>query len=477
MRVCFLPLVLTIGIVLLGVAVQPVPARVSPEVQATLDQMQKFSEAFAAVAAEVQPGVVAIVNKKNVRVRVRRPVNDPVFDYFFRAPQFRQEQQQQSLGSGVIVSAEGYILTNHHVIAEADEIQVDLTDGRVFEARVVGTDPQSDVAVLKIAGENLPTVPFGNSDALRVGEWVLAIGNPFGLRHTVTYGIVSALGRGNLDLLDYEDFIQTDAAINPGNSGGAMVNLQGELVGINTAIFSHSGGYQGVGFAIPVNMARSLMRQIVDSGEVTRGFLDVAVEDLTPQIAAALGLNVQKGVVVLGVDAGGIAEGAGLRRGDVIVEMNGRRVAQADELRTRIAQATPGSEARLKVIQGGRTQTLRVTLGGLNRRMAQADAVAKREASMGIEVQELTPELARRLGYSAEAGALLTNVRPGSPAYRSRLRRGDLILEVNNQEIRDLNDYMDALGSVQKGDTLVLLVRREYRNFYRTFYITLRVPE
>ena len=265
-------------ILIAGFTVLQVEAKMDPESQATIAQMEKFSAAFAAVASEVNPGVVAVIKRRDVVVGVRRSTGNPFFDHFFGGGlQYRREQRQQSLGSGVIVSRDGYVLTNNHVIAEADAIEVELGDGRTFDATLVGTDPQSDVAVLKIDGRDLPALEMGDSDKLKVGSWVLAIGNPYGLRHTVTYGIVSAIGRGNLDIVDYEDFIQTDAAINPGNSGGAMVNLRGELVGLNTAILSRSGGSQGIGLAVPINMARNIMQQIIEAGEVKRGYLDVVV--------------------------------------------------------------------------------------------------------------------------------------------------------------------------------------------------------
>ena len=457
---------------------QPVGAKADPEIQATLRQLEKFSEAFAAIAADVTPAVVAIVNKRNVLVGVRGPFNDPFLDQFFGIPhQYRREQRQQSMGSGVIVSNDGYILTNNHVIAGADEILVDLADGRSFEAHVVGTDPQSDVAVLKIAGKDLPVVSMGNSDALKVGAWVLAIGNPFGLRHTVTSGIVSAIGRGNLQLLDYEDFIQTDAAINPGNSGGAMVNMRGELIGINTAIFSRSGGNQGIGFAVPINMARSIMEQIIAHGGVTRGYLDVAVQDLSPGLVQALGLTSRQGALVQ--EVADDAEKAGLQQGDVIVAINGRAISNAEEFRTRIAQTRPGSTVDIDVMRKGQRQTIRVPLIGLNDRMARANLVTRREAALGIEVQELTPALARRLGYEVQTGVIITNVRAGSPASqgRYRLQAGDVIMVINDQPIGSLDDYLNSLASLKEGHEVWLRIRREYQRHYRTFDIGLRLPK
>ena len=472
---------LNILLLVFGFAVGVADAKVTPELEATIGQLEKFSEAFSAIAAEVTPGVVAVVNKKNEQVWVRGRFSNPLFEQFFGAPLLRREQkQEQGLGSGVIVSAEGHVLTNNHVIAGADEILVELADGRSFEAKLLGTDPQSDVAVLKITGENLPVVKMGDSNNLKVGAWILAIGNPFGLRHTVTSGIVSAIGRGNLQLLDYEDFIQTDAAINPGNSGGAMVNMRGELIGINTAILSRSGGNQGVGFAVPINMVRNIMDQITAHGKVVRGYLDVAVQDVTPGIAQALGIERNQGALVQDVAAQGIAERAGLARGDVIVAVNDRMVAGAEEFRTRIAQTPPGTEVRLEVIRKRKRKTVRVTLSGLDDQMVRAKLVTRREGELGIEVQELTPELARRAGYSISSGVVITDVRQGrANQYRGSygMRRGDLIMQINDQAIQNMDDYVEALVGLTEGDEVWLRIRREYRTSYRTFDVGFKLPE
>lgn len=472
-----------VGIFVLGFGLLfgAVEAKVTPEVAATIGQLEKFSEAFSAIAAEVTPGVVAVVNKKTQEVLVRGRYRDPIFEHFFGAPLYRREQkQEQGLGSGVIVSAEGYVLTNNHVIAGADEIVVELADGRSFEAKLLGTDPQSDVAVLKISGKNLPVVKMGDSDGLKVGAWILAIGNPFGLRHTVTSGIVSAIGRGNLQLLDYEDFIQTDAAINPGNSGGAMVNMRGELMGINTAILSRSGGNQGVGFAVPINMVRNIMDQITKHGKVVRGYLDVAVQDLTPGLAQALGIQSKQGALIQDVAAQGVAERAGLLRGDVIVSVNERVVMGAEEFRTRIAQTPPGTRVHLEVIRKRKKIKVQVLLSGLDDQMARADLVTRRESQLGIEVQELTPELARRAGYSVTTGVILTDVRQArATQYRGSygLRRGDIIVQINDQVIQGMDDYADALVSLTEGDEVWLRIRREYRTSYRTFDVGFKLAE
>lgn len=465
-------------VLIISLMVLPVEARIDPDVQETIAQMEKFSEAFSAVAAEVNPGVVAIVNKQDVLVGVRGSTGDPFLDRFLGGRmQYRKERRQQGLGSGVIVSRDGYILTNNHVIAKADAIEVELGDGRKYDATLVGTDPQSDVAVLKIDGRDLPALKMGDSDKLKVGGWLLAIGNPFGLRHTVTYGIISAIGRGNLDLLDYEDFIQTDAAINPGNSGGAMVNLRGELVGINTAILSRSGGNQGIGLAVPINMARNVMDQIIDHGEVTRGYLDIAVQDVTQGLADAMGLTVNQGALVHEVSKGGVAELAGLKPGDVIVGLDNRPIATADEFETRIARTRPGTEVRIKVVRKGNEQTIGVGLSGFNDHRARADLATRRQTALGLEVQEMTPAIARQLGYDAQSGILITDVRSGSPGFEAGLREGDVIRQINRQPISTLEAYGDVLAELEAGDEVGLVIRRETRRYYRNYYVVLRMPK
>ena len=458
-------------ILIAGFMVLQVEAKIDPEHQVTIAQMEKFSEAFAAVASEVNPGVVAIINKKVIGVR--RSTGNPFFDYLFGGGQYRGEPRQQGLGSGVIVSRDGYILTNHHVIAGADEIEVELDDGRTFDAMLVGTDPQSDVAVLKVDGRELPALKMGDSDTLKVGSWVLAIGNPYGLRHTVTYGIVSAIGRGNLDILDYEDFIQTDAAINPGNSGGAMVNLRGELVGLNTAILSRSGGSQGIGLAVPINMARNIMHQIIEAGEVKRGYLDVVVQDLTPELSEALGLQVNQGALIQ--EVGKFAEQTGLQPSDVIVGLNNREISNADEFLTRIARIPPGAQVTIEVIRDGVNKKLRVTVDAFDPFRGLQEV--ERQRALGLNVQEMTPAIARQFGYNAQWGMLITDVRAGSAADAAGLQRGDVIREMNRRAMRSMEDYEDVLAQLKPGDEVGMIIRRETRRHYANFYAVLKVPK
>ncbi len=462
-----------IWILIAGFTVLQVEAKIDPESQATIAQMEKFSEAFAAVASEVNPGVVAVIKKRDVMVGVRRSTGNPFFDHFFGGGLQYRREQQQGLGSGVIVSRDGYILTNNHVIAEADSIEVELDDGRKFGATLVGTDPQSDVAVLKIDGRDLPALKMGDSDKLKVGSWVLAIGNPYGLRHTVTYGIVSAIGRGNLDIVDYEDFIQTDAAINPGNSGGAMVNLRGELVGLNTAILSRSGGSQGIGLAVPINMARNIMQQIIEDGEVKRGYLDVVVQDLTPGLAEALGLPFNRGALIQ--EVGEFAEQTGLQLGDVIVGLNNREISSADEFLTRIARTPPGAQVIIEVIRNGQNRKLSAIVDAFDPFRGLQEA--ERQRALGLNVQEMTPAIARQFGYNAQWGMLITDVRAESAADAAGLQRGDVIREMNRRSMRSMADYEDVLAELKPGDEVGMIIRRETRRHYANFYAVLKVPK
>jgi serine protease Do len=337
---------------------------------------------FVEVAKATKPAVVNISTTKVVRSRgapYSPFFNDPFFrrflgDDFFREFRAPREQREQSLGSGVIVSQEGYIVTNNHVVEGASEIRVLVGDQREFKGRVVATDPRTDVAVVKIAGHGLPTIPWGDSDRLQVGEWVLAIGNPFGLNQTVTAGIISATGRANVGIADYEDFIQTDAAINPGNSGGAMVNVRGELIGINTAIFSRSGGYMGIGFAIPSNMVREVMEDLIKRGKVTRGWLGVHIQLLTPDLAKKFGLKEAHGVLVGEVSGGSPAAKAGMKRGDVILELAGKRVEDPEHLRNEVARTEPGKRIPVKIWRGGKEMILQVEIEELPKEVVMRPA-------------------------------------------------------------------------------------------------------
>ena len=409
---------------------------------------------LAPMLKEVLPGVVNISTVSRVQIRQNPLFSDPFFRRFFNLPEIPREQERQSLGSGVIVDADkGYVLTNNHVIEHADEITVTLRDGRSFKAEVVGTDPEADLAVLRIEAENLRAVPFGDSDVLEVGDFVVAIGNPFGLGQTVTSGIVSALGRSGLGIEGYEDFIQTDASINPGNSGGALVDLDGRLVGINTAIVAPGGGNVGIGFAIPVNMARQIMEQLIEYGEVRRGQLGVLIQDVTPELAEALDLETHQGAVVAQVMEDSPAARAGLRVGDVIVAVNGEPVKNAAQLRNRIGLLRVGSRVTLEVIRDGRRKTVRAVIEEPRRERVDAGRITKLLA--GAELGPVTPDhpLAGRV-----EGLEVLDVERGSRAWRAGLRRGDVIVSVNRMRVKTLADLKRAVQA--RRDGLLLNIRR-----------------
>ena len=321
------------------------------------------SESFATAATKVIPAVVNIFTQQTIRSPAHPAQQDPVFRYFFGDRQDARPRQASNLGSGVIVSPNGYILTNHHVVEAADEIQVALADGRSLPARVVGTDPETDLAVLKIDADQLPAITFAQADSLKVGDWVLAVGNPFGVGQTVTAGIVSALGRTHLGINTFENFIQTDAAINPGNSGGALVDANGNLVGVNSAIYSRTGGSQGIGFAIPVSIARQVMEQIIQSGGVTRGWVGIEVQDLSPELAASFNLNTAEGALIAGVLKGGPAEVGGIRPGDILLAVNSKKVTDSATLLNLIAALQPGAQAQLTVSRKQQSRVLNVEVG------------------------------------------------------------------------------------------------------------------
>ncbi|MSR83539.1 MAG: Do family serine endopeptidase [Candidatus Latescibacteria bacterium] len=435
-------------------------------VEENLVQLQKFSDGFALVASTATPGVVAIESRQNVNAEEQS--QNPFEDFFqYRHPS-GPPQPREGQGSGVIVNYKGkyYILTNYHVVRGADELEVKLEDGRDFAAEVVGTDSLSDVAVLKVDAQSLPAVIMGNSDRLRVGEWVLAIGNPFGFEHSVTTGIVSASGRRRFGE-EYGSFIQTDAAINPGNSGGALVNLRGELVGINTAIVSRSGGYQGIGFAIPVNLVKNVMEQLIEHGEVRRGLLGVKIKDLDRVTAEALGLDKTQGVLIYGVRPGGAADKAGVKQGDVVLEVDGKLVRNTVELKSQIGETSPGTRVDLLVVRGEEQRHFEVVLDQLTAEALArgntptADEEGGHADRLGLRVRALTPQIAEHLGYEGQSGVVVTGVQPNSPAARRGLQRGDLIQEVNRRPVGNTDEYERALAAAAKRSKSVLFgVRR-----------------
>jgi len=430
-----------------------------------------FANGFASVVKLVLPAVVSISSEKVIRAPDQgqtTPFSDPFFQRFFGdefSRQFREprEQRQHGLGSGVIVSPDGNILTNNHVVEGATEITVSLADKRELKATVLGADPKTDIAVVKVDARNLPVIPLGDSSKVQVGEFALAIGNPFGIGETVTMGIVSATGRGGLGIEDYEDFIQTDAAINPGNSGGAMVNVRGELIGINAAIISaSSGGNQGVGFAVPVNMAREVMNQILEHGRVTRGWLGVTAQPLTPAMSRVFGRSSETGALIADVAAGSPAEAAGLARGDIILDLNGSPITDSRTLSLTVAALAPGTTVRLKIFHNGYERDLSVTLGELPAKPAAGEPVERSSSgsALGINVQPLTPSIARQLGLPQQTkGVAVSNVVPGSLAEDAGITRGDVIEEVNRTPVTTPEEFQ-RLVSQKRNETILLLVNR-----------------
>ena len=424
-------------------------------------------------AAVVKPVLPAVVNISSSReVRTRNPMaplfNDPFVrqffgDHFGRQFQGPREQREESLGSGVIISPDGYILTNNHVIDGATDIKVFLPDKREFKGRVIGRDSKTDVAVVKIDASELPAITLGDSSKLQVGDYVLAIGDPFGVGETVTNGIVSATGRNGLDIENYEDFIQTDAPINPGNSGGALINARGELVGINTAILSaNGGGNEGIGFAIPIDLARYVMEQILEHGKVVRGWLGVSVQGETPALAKAFGVSRPQGTLIGDVDPKGPAAGSGLERGDVIVGLNGKPVTSPNELRLQVSEMAPGTLAHLKVLRNGQTKDISVKLGELPERFLQSSSAQpnQRGPLAGVQVEKLTPDISRQLNLPADSrGVVVDSVEPGSAAVEAGLRRGDVIEEVNRHPVNGLREYEHTVQEAGNRP-IVLLVDR-----------------
>jgi serine protease Do len=451
------------------------PAKVTPVAKSessesvadqNLPTAEALSRAFATVAETLKPAVVNVFTEQKAGEATHPPTGGPFDDFFERFFREQREQRRRSLGSGVIIDSRGYVVTNNHVVENADEIEVQFSDERRFKAELVGTDPPTDLAVLKIqtdGNENFPHVDFGDSDELVVGEWVLAMGNPFGFGHTVTAGIVSAKGRV-IGQGTYDDFVQTDASINPGNSGGPLVNMQGQVIGINSNIISNSGGNMGIGFAIPSNMARKIYDQLVASGTVTRGWLGVGIQPLSAELARSFGIEGKHGALiseVLGEDSP--AAKAGLKAGDVIVELNGRPVDSNTHLVHLVADLRPGDTVDLKYYREGRLASTKVTVA---KRTVEEALVAPPEelqgekGRLGISGQNLTSQLASEIGATSKAGVVLVEVDPDGPAEEAGLRRGDILIEANRQPVRTVDDLQRILAAVPAGGDLLLRVER-----------------
>jgi serine protease Do len=425
-------------------------------------------DSYGPLVEQIAPAVVTVRSERRVRLTSSQMPDDLMRQFFGdqlpRGRQAPQERREGGLGSGVIVRADGYILTNNHVVDEADQVKVELSDGRSLTAKVVGTDAPSDLAVLKIDGANLQTLPLADSDRVRVGDVALALGNPLGIGQTVTMGIVSAKGRatGSGDG-SYQDFIQTDAPINQGNSGGALVNTQGELIGINSQILSPSGGNIGIGFAIPANMAKNVMTQLIDHGTVRRGLLGITVQPVTSDIARSLNIATARGALVNAITPGGAADKAGVQRGDVITAVNGAAVKDSNSLRNEISQMAPGSDVKVTLLRDGKDQTINVRLGEADARRAEGDG--RREpgagASFGLSVEPLTRDTARDLRVKAASGLVITGVEPSSRAADAGLREGDVIEEVDGVKVTTADGLREALGKAARTPALLLVHRKD----------------
>lgn len=429
-----------------------------------------FPQSFADLAERIKPAVVNISTTSTVRIpgnpfrQFFGPEEGPFGDFFhkFFGEVPDREMKQQSLGSGFIIDKDGYIITNNHVVEGADEIKVKLADGREFKAKVVGRDQKTDLALIKISSlfKELPTLALGDSDQMRTGDWVLAIGNPFGLEHTVTQGIISATGRV-IGAGPYDNFLQTDAPINPGNSGGPLVNLKGEVIGINTAIIS-SG--QGIGFAIPSNTAKRITSQLKEKGRVTRGWIGISIQNVTPEIAQAMGLKESKGALVADVMAGGPADSAGMKRGDVITVFDGKDIKNSGDLPRIVADTPVGKTVDVKVLRGGKETLLRLTVGELTPERMAAQAPA--ETDLGMTVDNITPQWKSKLRLRESTGVVVTEVMPNGPAEDAGIQPGDIIKEVNRSTVRNLKEYTDALRQSGKGRPVLFLVKRGSQTFY-----------
>jgi serine protease Do len=428
-----------------------------------------FLSGFTPIVKSALPSVVNISTSKKVQVSEREasPSSGPFRDFF--GPDFfdqfggPRERQENSLGSGVIVSSDGYILTNNHVVQGATDIEVFLSNERRLKGRIIGGDAKTDIAVIKVEEKSLPALTLGNSAGVQVGDFALAIGNPFGVGQTVTMGIVGATGRGGFGIEHYEDFIQTDAAINPGNSGGALINVRGELIGINTAIVARSGGSQGVGFAVPTNMARPVMEQILKQGKVIRGYLGISIQTMSPELAKSFSSKTTQGALIADVVPDGPAAKAGLRRGDIVLAVNGEPVLDSRRLTLRISQAAPGTAVDLNLLRDGKEQNIRVTLGELpsDPERAQAPGVQRGQGTAleGVAVDKLTPDIARQLNLPPQTrGVVVVQVSPETAAATG-LQRGDVIEEVNRRSVSTMGEYEQAVRQAGGGEVLLLLNR------------------
>jgi len=455
-----------------------------------INQARLISKAFTSVAQKISPAVVNIkVEKKTSQMpfsdfsspfdNSENPLNQLLKKFFNRPNHDDDLDKPQNIivgqGSGFLISKDGLILTNFHLVGNVDKVDVKLLDGREFVANIVGSDSLSDIAVIKIEGSEYPYASFADSDELEVGEWVIAIGNPFGLSHTLTAGIVSAKGRSGVGISDYENFIQTDAAINPGNSGGPLVNLDGQVVGMNTAIISRTGGYMGIGFAIPSNILKDIKDQLIAYGSVTRGYVGISIQALTQDLAKAMKIKLKNGILVSDVLKDSPAEKAGLKRGDIITSFDGKIVNDVGSFRNSISLMRPGTKKSMEIYRNGKNQSIKITIGKLISKKSVGPAKTPQSLykKYGIKIETFTPESAKELGIEYEPGVLITEVNPYSIAAIVGLRKGSLVLEVNKHKVETSSDFEKTVKKAKKTEGLLLLVKEgEF-----TRYIALKVNE
>jgi len=448
---------------MLAAALQDNPT-VSHSAVANAAGFENRPPSFAAIAKRTMPVVVNIATTAQ-RPTVRGGSNDPIDDFFnrFFGEMQPRENSQRSLGSGILISREGEILTSYHVVKNADAIKVRLADHREYDARLLGKDDRTDLALIKIrkANMNLPLARLGSSSQLDVGDWVMAIGNPFGLEHTVTAGIVSAKGRV-IGAGPYDNFIQTDASINPGNSGGPLINAVGEVVGVNSAIFSQSGGNIGIGFAIPIDLAKKVVDQLRKNGRVVRGWLGIRAQDASSQLVSALGANRGGGEVALVTDVAesSPAAEAGIKPGDVIVEYNGKALPNRQDFRSMIAETPPGQKATLKIFRGKLERVVALKIGEMPEEGDGGPLAEARDIELGLRVQRIIPETSRRLGLNSTKGVLVIEVQPNSPADHVGIEPADVIREVNQRPVNNVKDFERSLRQGRRGDRILLLVQR-----------------
>lgn len=462
---------LTVGIYMPAVGAQ----------ESAIVSLKQTGQAFAKIAKEVSPSVVNIQSDQTSEAE--RNEADEIPPQFLEL--FKQLDPNGSMpmhknpvvrhGSGFIISHDGYIVTNNHLVQNATKITVKLLNDDEYIAKVIGTDPQTDIAVIKIDAKNLPIVALGDSDKIEVGEWVVALGNPFGLSHSLSAGILSAKGRSSVGLADYENFLQTDAAINPGNSGGPLLDLEGKVIGINTAIFSRSGGHMGIGFAIPIDMAKTIIDQLIKKGNVVRGYLGVKIQPMTKDLAASFGLSENKGILVAQVEPGAPADKAGVKQGDIITSLDGQPVLNIGDFRNSIATSNPGSSRKLGILRDKKNLTLSVVVGNLSSSTAARD-LEKEETQIinkiGLSVQPITEEIAGKLGVKPGVGVVVTGVKSGSLAELAGLGRGSIILEVNREKINDVKKFKVIMENAVKTNKILLLVQDQQ---YGTRYIVLNI--